>query len=1393
VGNEGTSTRTAVAAPESGPVVRLSWDEVRNHGQYVVVPAQDPKLPLADIPPEAFERLCAEIVDRTSGDNDVHIYGRRGQRQFGLDIVEFGTRAGGGSSPSNHVYQVKRYQEMKPAELRAAVKLYADSDQFEARKFTVMTSAPTDDRRLIDEVGALREEYADQFEVRLLGPDRIQTLLRELPNTVRAVFGRAMAEALCGQPGVEPPQLLHAISNPELRMRTLLTAMRSDFTDDDPIRFNEAELVGPSVDLMFVDVPVVAHPRTLAGRLLADIEPNGVQVDWDQAHQLTSNLAPELLEPVSSPEGVGTIGPIQLRIGETTYESLSWAGGAQALLHPGWLASTVILGGPGQGKSTLLQYVCQEQRARHLGEASYDPDLAKIRPTAAMPRIPFRIDLRLYARWRRKRLENEAARGRKRQKSGKRRPKPQAEDLDINDLAWLKELSPEVTRSVLLETYVCELVSTAAGGATFGIDDLVAVASRWPILFALDGLDEVAPIVDRIAVSDLIREFQARYNQAGVDVIIVVTSRPGVVERPLWEDRAFAVLELGEMVDALKMRYIEKWAISVELPAERRTTLLAAFEAERDKPHVREVSSNPMQLAILCRLLDRRTVIPAQRTKLYDEYINVFFDREFDKNDTISEYRDTLAKIHAYVGWWMHTAAERGESNGTIDLPTLRELLHEYLAGIGEPTQMVDELYNEMKSRVICLVQRKQASGLFEFEVQGIREYFAARYLIDEVVNTAGTKGDRLRETIRRPYWSNVMRFAAGRFTGGELPEIVYVCRELEENEFARQPLPRAAAKQLLDDHVFATMHQSVVKDLLIDATAGTGIFLALDGLSQPGSSSSFTFPPGPTAQALVAVLQARIAEPGSEPDRRAAAVLLCRQIDRPDADQGSRADVWEWWWTGPQAVSVRATDPALWVKVASDLRLLSDLTAQEEQQLVGAIVRASDAAGESTLELLARGGRWSPGDALHDICIQELADGAADGYIPSAPATEREEDADENLTPAPDPAVGLEPGIANGTESGEGSSTAEDQLDPEDEFDPQGRRLISGSLGQLVRAAGVDRYVESEALLGSGSGTPVAKKPVRRRLRGHDRKMRASVEALDLIHDQFRSGPTTAGWVQLLDASEDVWGDSWILRAILMNTPRASTQAVNLASEATTGARNWPSLAHWLADAHVHHGDPDWWRAQFQELGELSGTEQTLTSMFRLATAVAYMNAFALFQIGPELNRACDELTRGNWAAVAAACARASRRGSRALHLSQQVRTTFSPSPRLASLLLTRADESTVNELVRYLLPAVADLWRTSPSVDALLRQLLQSALMKLKLTHLKSARGSLPVGSLRGYTSATRLTIGEAEQILADPATWPPDVVRSAAERLETAITAKLPELGKVAAERGWKAPGL
>jgi hypothetical protein len=81
--------------------------------------AQTVLLPLHELDPDMFERVVVELAWRVENARDVQLYGRRGQKQYGLDVV------GTDRSANRFVYQARRLGTLTPAEIRQAVVDYA--------------------------------------------------------------------------------------------------------------------------------------------------------------------------------------------------------------------------------------------------------------------------------------------------------------------------------------------------------------------------------------------------------------------------------------------------------------------------------------------------------------------------------------------------------------------------------------------------------------------------------------------------------------------------------------------------------------------------------------------------------------------------------------------------------------------------------------------------------------------------------------------------------------------------------------------------------------------------------------------------------------------------------------------------------------------------------------------------------------------------------------------------------------------------------------------------------------------------------------------------------------------------------------------------------------------
>ncbi len=175
-----------------------------------------------------------------------------------------------------------------------------------------------------------------------------------------------------------------------------------------------------------------------------------------------------------------------------------------------------------------------------------------------------------------------------------------------------------------------------------------------------------------------------------------------------------------------------------------------------DLPHIRELTRNPMQLAILLTLIHSVGYsLPDQRTELYSSYMERFLTREAEKSPAVRKHRPLLVRIHQHLAWILQSRAETASgSSGSLTAEQLRELIAAYLREHEYSDAILDELFTGVLERVVVLVQRIE--GFYEFEVQPIREFFCALHLYETSVaavgvrqEARGTRGERRRHLRR--------------------------------------------------------------------------------------------------------------------------------------------------------------------------------------------------------------------------------------------------------------------------------------------------------------------------------------------------------------------------------------------------------------------------------------------------------------------------------------------------------------------------------------------------------------------------------------------------------------------------------------------------------------------
>lgn len=579
----------------------------------------------------------------------------------------------------------------------------------------------------------------------------------------------------------------------ERRTSALRAFVKDQYRADEEVKFKQVELQNKLLDL-FIDVPL--SPRGAP----ANRKQNHMQQYIQHVLKERETERHEAKHAARSgiPAAASYISAHEDSFGDRDGRP---SVGAATLLFDSYVQKNmprlVMEGAPGQGKSTITQYICQVHRMRLLSkenELSSIPDHHK----SCSMRLPFKVDLRDLATW-----------------LAKRDPFSPNETASTPE-HWQKSL----------EAFLAAQVRHHSGGTEFSVADLHAVTKRSPVLLVFDGLDEVADIARRRDVVDEISKGVDRLEENSMSLQVIVTSRPAAfANSPGLQDASFPHYQLESVTRSLITEYADKWLSARKLGGKERSDVKKILKEKLDLPHLRDLARNPMQLAILLSLIHTRgSSLPDKRTALYDNYVELFFSREAEKSYVVRDHRDLLVDIHRYLAWVLHANSEQGANSGSITEENLKSLLVAYLKREGHEPTLATLLFTGMVERVVALVSRVQ--GTFEFEVQPLREYFAARFLYDTApysppgAERRGTKPDRFDAIAKNFYWLNVTRFYAGCFSKGELPSLVDRLKELFElDDYKFISYPRTLAATLLSDWVFAQHPRSVkeVVDLVLD------------------------------------------------------------------------------------------------------------------------------------------------------------------------------------------------------------------------------------------------------------------------------------------------------------------------------------------------------------------------------------------------------------------------------------------------------------------------------------------------------------------------------------------------------------------------------------------------
>ncbi|MFM9877218.1 MAG: NACHT domain-containing protein [Rhodoglobus sp.] len=457
----------------------------------------------------------------------------------------------------------------------------------------------------------------------------------------------------------------------------------------------------------------------------------------------------------------------------------------------------VLVGGPGQGKSTIAQFTCQMYRS-----ALVDLDAASLGPEADETLRSFRKNL---------------------ERLGLPAPKNRRWPAYV-ELSKFGDFVGEDKEASLLAFIASQ---TKVNGRAASVEDLELWLKTWPWLVVLDGLDEVPSAEARENVTAALSRFVVATSAWNCDVLFVATTRPqgyhgefGPIDPEQLDLRSLTPSESRNYGHRLiELRHAGDPEMVEEIGSR--------FDLAVDDPTTSRLTATPLQSTIMTYLLEKRKRAPQTRHALFAVYYDTIYDRETNKpgylGELLDKYREEVDFIHEQAALVLQIRGEReSESEPTLRLAALERMVVDKLTIAGHSEEAVATLSRELMraatDRLVLLVAVR--GGQVGFEIRSLQEFMAAKALCAGDPNLVL---DRLRTIGPSAQWRNVWGLAAGRVFStnphvrdGLLGVLRHLDLEPSPSAFLVGYGERLALDMLEDD--IAASHPSVQRALLSHA-----------------------------------------------------------------------------------------------------------------------------------------------------------------------------------------------------------------------------------------------------------------------------------------------------------------------------------------------------------------------------------------------------------------------------------------------------------------------------------------------------------------------------------------------------------------------------------------------
>jgi hypothetical protein len=446
----------------------------------------------------------------------------------------------------------------------------------------------------------------------------------------------------------------------------------------------------------------------------------------------------------------------------------------------------VLLGGPGQGKTTAGQFLCQLFRSsilRQRAKSTRTPEVQQVLQTIekqckqesidypCVQRFPIRIVLNHFA-------------------------------------AELASLTSESATSLL--RYILKRIKVRTD-IDISVQDFKKWLSTYPWVLVLDGLDEVPASSNRDAVMSAIRDFWIDANDCDADILVLATTRPQGYSQEfspqLYQHRWLIPLTPSQALHYASRLVEARYGGDQD----RKDRIMERLQRATSEDATTRLMQSPLQVTIMTTLVDQVGHPPQERWRLFQQYYEVIYRREMERgipaSTILRDYRPDIDAIHRRVGLLIQVESElSGRTNARLSLQSLSEIVESRLQEEEHATEELRALKKSIldaaMNRLVFLVGLEANEA--GFEIRSLQEFMAAEALMD---GSDDLVQRRLRAIAPAINWRNVMLFAAGKcfVERQHLRDTVHtICAELNDDlhdKLAQETLLGSQlALDLLDD-----------------------------------------------------------------------------------------------------------------------------------------------------------------------------------------------------------------------------------------------------------------------------------------------------------------------------------------------------------------------------------------------------------------------------------------------------------------------------------------------------------------------------------------------------------------------------------------------------------------